>query len=72
MQNSIRQRRKQLKISQEELAKLTEVTRQTILAVENDKYDPSLRLAFLLADELNTTVDDLFEFNREMGKKDDF
>ncbi|MBV7390799.1 helix-turn-helix transcriptional regulator [Enterococcus sp. ALS3] len=72
MQNSIRQRRKQLKISQEELAKLTEVTRQTILAVENDKYDPSLRLAFLLADELNTTVDDLFDFNREMGKKDDF
>ncbi|WP_156403051.1 helix-turn-helix transcriptional regulator, partial [Companilactobacillus farciminis] len=35
-------------------------TRQTINAIENDKYDPSLQLAFDLAKYLDTTVDNLF------------
>ena len=37
------------------------VTRQTINAIENDKYDPTLSLAFKLANLLGTTVDELFE-----------
>ena len=37
------------------------VTRQTINAIENDKYDPTLLLAFKLANILGTTVDELFE-----------
>jgi len=55
-----------MKMSQEELAKQCNVTRQTINAIENNKYDPSLALAFNLAKSLRTTVDDLFIFeNRE-------
>lgn len=60
MKNRIRELRKSVKLSQEELAKLCNVTRQTINAIENDKYDPTLRLAFNIASVLNTTVDDLF------------
>jgi len=62
MRNSIAVRRKKLKLSQAEIAELTKVTRQTINAIENDKYDPSLTLAFRLAEVLNTTVDTLFDY----------
>lgn len=64
MENSIAVRRKKLKLSQAEVAQLTHVTRQTINAIENDKYDPSLALAFNLAHILQTTVDELFVFGR--------
>ncbi|MCT3573203.1 MAG: helix-turn-helix transcriptional regulator [Levilactobacillus brevis] len=60
MKNTIATRRKQRKLSQAELAQLTAVTRQTINAIENNKYDPSLSLAFKLAAILETTVDTLF------------
>ncbi len=60
MRNNIKELRKDKKISQAELADLCKVTRQTINAIENDKYDPSLQLAFDLAKHLNTTVDKLF------------
>lgn len=52
--------RKSKKLSQQELSEYCNVTRQTVNAIENDKYDPSLQLAFDLAKHLNTTVDDLF------------
>lgn len=61
MKNRIREKRKELKLSQEELAKKCGVSRQTINAIENDKYDPTLTLAFSLARELHVTVDELFE-----------
>ncbi len=60
MENRIRELRKARKLSQDELAKLCGVTRQTIHAIENNKYDPTLSLAFKLAKELDTTVDELF------------
>ena len=60
MRNRIRELRKSVKLSQEELAKLCNVTRQTINAIENDKYDPTLQLAFELASVLETKVDELF------------
>ena len=60
LQNQIAVRRKQRQLSQAALAQLTAVTRQTINAIENDKYDPSLSLAFKLAAVLGTTVDELF------------
>jgi putative transcriptional regulator len=46
--------------SQEQLAGLVGVTRQTISAVESGQYCPSALLAFLLARELGKRVDDLF------------
>ena len=60
MENGIRERRKELGLSQEELAKRCGVTRQTVNAIENNKYDPTLTLAFHLAGVLGTTVDELF------------
>ncbi len=60
MVNSIRTRRKELNLSQEELAKRCGVSRQTVNAIENNKYDPTLALAFRLAKELQLTVDELF------------
>lgn len=62
MKNRIKKLRKRSGISQEELAKLCGVSRQTINAIENDKYDPSLSLAFGLAKTLGVTVDELFEY----------
>lgn len=50
------------KLSQEELAKLCGVSKQTINAIENDKYDPTLQLAYQLAYQLESTVDELFQF----------
>lgn len=60
MKNTIREGRKVRGLSQEELARQCGVSRQTINAIENDKYDPTLSLAFRLAKALETTVDALF------------
>lgn len=60
MENQIRALRTEKGLSQEELAKRCGVTRQTVNAIENNKYDPTLSLAFRLADELGITVDALF------------
>lgn len=60
MENHVRALRKALGLSQEELGKRCGVSRQTINAIENQKYDPSLPLAFQLARILGTTVDTLF------------
>jgi putative transcriptional regulator len=60
MKNSIKEIRSSAKLSQAELAKRCNVSRQTINAIENDKYDPTLQLAFDIAFELGTTVDKLF------------
>ncbi|MBQ5153301.1 helix-turn-helix transcriptional regulator [Macrococcoides caseolyticum] len=60
MKNKIRELRKDLGISQAELSQRLNVSRQTINAIENDKYDPTLSLAFKLAKIFNVTVDDLF------------
>lgn len=59
MKNHIKELRSSSKLSQEELAKLCNVSRQTINAIENDKYDPTLQLAFNIASVLETTVDKL-------------
>ena len=65
MENRIREIRKGLGISQEELAKKCGVSRQTVNAIEKNKYDPTLSLAFRLAMELQIRVDELFVFRRE-------
>lgn len=60
MQNKIRDLRKALGLSQEELAQRCKVSRQTINAIENNKYDPTLGLAMRLARLLKTPVEDIF------------
>lgn len=61
MKNNILYYRKRMKISQETLSQRLGVSRQTINAIENNKYDPSLELAFKLAKQFSVTVDELFK-----------
>jgi putative transcriptional regulator len=49
-------------ISQQTLADRVGVTRQTILAIEANKYSPSLALAFRIARAFNRTVEEVFQF----------
>ena len=60
MQNHIKAHREKSGISQGKLAELCDVSRQTINAIENNKYAPSLQLAFDLAKQLGVKVDELF------------
>ena len=61
MTNRIKQLRLAKGYRQEELAAALGVSRQTIIAIENNKYNPSLELAMRLARYLQTTVEDLFD-----------
>lgn len=49
-------------MTQKELAEKVGVTRQTIVAIENAKYSPSLELAFRIARVFNLTVEEVFTF----------
>lgn len=60
MKNRIKELRRAMGYRQEDLAAALGVSRQTIIAIENDKYDPTLGLAMKLARYLRTTVEDLF------------
>lgn len=60
MENKIKYYRKNFGLRQEELASQCGVSRQTINAIENNKYNPSLELAFKLSKVLKIKVDELF------------
>jgi putative transcriptional regulator len=70
MQNIIRETRKKQKLSQDDLARICHVSRQTINAIENDKYDAELSLAFKLANALDCRVDDLFVYEVRSKESD--
>ena len=61
MKNRIKALRKAKGLRQEDLAAAVKVSRQTIIAIENDKYNPTLELAMKLARYLETTVEELFQ-----------
>ncbi|HPX93799.1 MAG TPA: helix-turn-helix transcriptional regulator [Bacillota bacterium] len=63
MTNKIRKLRKEQALRQSDLADRVQVSRQTIIAIENGKYNPSLVLAIKLARVLGTTVEDLFSLD---------
>ncbi len=60
MENNLRVLRAMKRITQENLATSLGVTRQTILAIENGKYNPSLELAFKIAKFFETTIEAVF------------
>lgn len=61
MKNKIRVLRAERDWSQARLAELLEVSRQTINAIENGKYDPSLPLAFKMARLFGCPIEEIFE-----------
>jgi putative transcriptional regulator len=60
LSNRLRVARAEKDLSQDELAKLVGVTRQTIWSIENEQYVPSALLAFVLAKRLGKPVEELF------------
>ncbi|GGD63343.1 helix-turn-helix transcriptional regulator [Microbacterium murale] len=60
--NSIRSRREQAGITQADLAGRIGVTRQTLIAIEQGRYSPTLELAFQIARAFEVGIDDLFQY----------
>ena len=60
MNSRIREQRQACDESQTDLAEAVGVSRQTINAIERDRYDPSLELAFKLAAHFDCAIEDLF------------
>lgn len=66
MKNRIKEFRKKKGYRQEDLAEALGVSRQTIIAIERNKYNPSLELAMRLARYLDMTVEGLFELEDQV------
>ena len=64
MKNHVETLRKQLGLSQDAFAKAMKVSRQTISAIETGKYNPSLDLAFEIADFFGRTIEEIFIYER--------
>ena len=65
MKTRIQELRKQIKVTQEELALALGVTRQTIISLENGKYNASLQLAFKISRFFGKSIEDIFLFEEE-------
>lgn len=63
MHNRIREFRARLNLTQEELARMVNVRRETIVFLEKNKYNPSLRLAYDLAKVFSVPIEELFIFD---------
>lgn len=61
MNNQLKVYRAKHDLTQADLARAVEVSRQTINSIENGRYDPSLELAFKLADCFDCHVEELFQ-----------
>ena len=62
LQENILALRRKAGLSQEQLAEQLEVTRQTIISLENGKYNASLQLAYKIARHFGTTIEQVFVF----------
>ena len=65
MRNRVREERAVRGLSQAELAAALRVSRPTVIAIEADRYSPSLPLAFRIARYFETTIEDLFDPSEE-------
>ena len=60
LKNCLREMRKARGLNQADLADALDISRQTVIAVEADKYDPSLPMAYRMAAYFDVPVEDLF------------
>lgn len=65
LNNRIREFRKENKITQDDLAGALGVTRQTIISLENGKYNASLQLAYKISKYFNVSIEDIFIFEED-------
>lgn len=68
MNNIIKKLRKEAGLRQEDLANQLGVSRQTIIAIENNKYDPTLELAIKISIFFGKTVNDIFLYDKDDEK----
>ena len=66
MKNTIKELRKDRKLRQEDLAEKLGVTRQTIIAIENNKYDPTLELAMKISEFFGVSVNEIFHLEKQV------
>lgn len=65
MKNYLEELRRQKELSQEEFGKQMGVSRQTIISLEKGKYNPSLELAFKIAEFFQLKIEDIFIYKEE-------
>jgi len=65
LENKLKKLRRERGINQEDFAKAMRVSRQTISAIENGKYNPSLALAFEIANYFNSNIEEIFIYKGE-------
>ncbi|MEA5082967.1 MAG: helix-turn-helix transcriptional regulator [Lachnospiraceae bacterium] len=65
MKNRISELRKEKSFTQQELAQILKVSRQTIISLENEKYNPSIMLAHNIAVTFGKTIEEVFIFGEE-------
>lgn len=63
MKNYLRELRNKFNMTQEQLADKVAVSRQTIISIENGKYNPSLILAYKIAKEFSCSIEQVFDFS---------
>ncbi|MGY6648568.1 helix-turn-helix transcriptional regulator [Wenyingzhuangia sp. IMCC45574] len=65
MKNRVQELRKLRKLTQEDLAEIIGVSRQTINAIEKEKFDPSLPTAFKMSQLFQVSIEELFLYTQE-------
>jgi len=65
LNNKIKELRKVNKVTQDDLAEAVGVTRQTIISLENGKYNASLQLAYKISRYFSKKIEDIFIFEEE-------
>jgi len=68
MKNNVKVYRAMHDLTQESLAQKLGVTRQTVVSIENGRYDPSIGLAFRIARLFNVTIEDVFAYDGAPGE----
>lgn len=66
MKNRIAELRKEKSLTQIDLARQVSVSRQTIISLENGKYNPSITLAYKIAKVFGLSIEDVFIFDDEI------
>ena len=66
MNNRIKELRARYNLTQEDLAKKVNVRRETIVFLEKNKYNPSLKLAYNISKVFQTTIEEVFVFDQEI------
>ena len=67
MKNNLKILRAKYDLTQKELAEEVDVTRQTIISIEKERYEPSLTLAFELATFFNVKIEDIFIYKKTIN-----